>query len=334
MRAAHGLFTVQLTAILVANGCGTDDRPQPTVHGQPGAVTATVKSDSGDYVNTPMGRFHKSCVHQVPNGAVIDANQNVFLNGALIAHFDGCAYPAERTSAAHPKISHSPADSSGAPPPETDGWVEYSSADVPYNAQGVDWLADFIMHWNVPAAPSSYVGQTIYLFNSMESTSSPAIIQPVLQYGPSPAGGGNYWSVASWYVSSVNDVMVTALTPVQEGAYLRGEIAPSSGSCDSSGECFWGITMFLNDSTVLSNLQTWLSERYDTIQKAVLEVYSVTDCSQYPASSAVFRNFYAAQDPGFIPKSYGDFSWNNVVPGGSPDCGFSVVGSGDVTLNY
>ena len=26
------------------------------------------------------------------------------------------------------------------------------------------------------------------------------IIQPVLQWGPSCAGGGNYWSIASWYV--------------------------------------------------------------------------------------------------------------------------------------
>ena len=52
--------------------------------------------------------------------------------------------------------------------------------------------------WTVPPAPATQNGQTIFLFPGIQN--STMIYQPVLQWGPSAAGGGNYWAVASWYV--------------------------------------------------------------------------------------------------------------------------------------
>jgi hypothetical protein len=56
--------------------------------------------------------------------------------------------------------------------------------------------------WTVPPAPATQSGQTIYLFNGMQD-SVPMILQPVLQWGALQVGGGNSWTVASWYGADI-----------------------------------------------------------------------------------------------------------------------------------
>src|SRR5262249_39312006 len=56
--------------------------------------------------------------------------------------------------------------------------------------------------WKVPCAPRTVSGQLIYLFPAFQNTSW--IFQPVLQWGYSGAGGGDYWAVASWYADGLN----------------------------------------------------------------------------------------------------------------------------------
>ena len=52
-------------------------------------------------------------------------------------------------------------------------------------------------------APATRSRQTIFLFNGIQNTGANfGILQPVLQYGSSAAGGGAFWSIASWYVTS------------------------------------------------------------------------------------------------------------------------------------
>ena len=47
--------------------------------------------------------------------------------------------------------------------------------------------------------------RTIFLFNGIQNSTS--IYQPVLQWGPSAAGGGNFWTVASWYVDGAGGTL-------------------------------------------------------------------------------------------------------------------------------
>jgi hypothetical protein len=44
----------------------------------------------------------------------------------------------------------------------------------------------------------------------------------VLQWGPSAAGGGRYWAVASWYVTSRGQAFHTPLVRVEPGDELVG----------------------------------------------------------------------------------------------------------------
>ena len=83
---------------------------------------------------------------------------------------------------------------------------------------------DFVCStWTVPPAPSTDSGQTIFLFNGIQNYGTNyGILQPVLQWGPSAAGGGSYWSIASWYVTSGGDAFHTTLIQVDEGDVLIG----------------------------------------------------------------------------------------------------------------
>ena len=60
-------------------------------------------------------------------------------------------------------------------------------------------ISSFDTTWSVPPVPDTNHGQSIFLFPAILSADHHAILAPVLQYGPSEAGGGSYWSVASWY---------------------------------------------------------------------------------------------------------------------------------------
>jgi len=118
------------------------------------------------------------------------------------------------------------------------------------------------------------------LFNSIEPASFNAILQPVLQYGPSAAGGGAYWTVASWYVVG-RQAYYTRLVRVAVGQSLQGVITLTSTSGGkynyvSSFSNVGGTTLTLSNSAQL----VWATE--------TLESYNVATGSDYPQGSTVF----------------------------------------------
>src|SRR5262249_55582039 len=109
------------------------------------------------------------------------------------------------------------------------------------------------------------------------SNPSAAILQPVLQWGVSAAGGGNYWSIASWYVTGSGHAYHTTLVPVHSGDTLVG-VMKLTGQSDNlfSYTCeFQGIA---GTSLPVQNVEqlVWCNE--------TLEAYSITQCSDYPAT--------------------------------------------------
>ena len=85
-------------------------------------------------------------------------------------------------------------------------------------------ISYFSTKWIVPPAPATDNGQLVYLFNGIQQTSSgPFILQPVLQWGVSPAGGGSYWSITNWYVNGMGGIALKGnLVQVNSGDVLRG----------------------------------------------------------------------------------------------------------------
>jgi hypothetical protein len=140
--------------------------------------------------------------------------------------------------------------------------------------------------WSVPPFPTTQSGQLIYLFNGIQvqvTGANPAqtglhILQPVLQWGVSPDGGGNAWAVASWFVGSPSQpVAVTPLTTVSPGQLLTGVITLTGQSggllnyrCEFSG--------FAN-----SVLNVQMPAPFQAVE--TLECYGIQKCSDYPRTA-------------------------------------------------
>ena len=118
-------------------------------------------------------------------------------------------------------------DHSAPPPPiraaaAADGWQSWSSW---INRSGLP-IASFVSQWTVPVAPATANGQTIYLFNGLQDATGTHIVQPVLQWGPSPARGSiDAWGLSSFWVGGPDDPMFTThWTPVAAGTVVTGRM--------------------------------------------------------------------------------------------------------------
>jgi hypothetical protein len=150
------------------------------------------------------------------------------------------------------------------------GWIEYGSFD------GQDFDT-FNGYWPVPTAPSASDGQIVYIFTGLENGAGDEIIQPVLQWGTTPAGGGNYWALASWWVTSFGQALWSSLVQTQAGATVYGTMKMTSPG----------------NWTIVSNVQGGQSTTLkvgnvdpQAMSTVTLECYQMTGCTDYPASGS------------------------------------------------
>ena len=263
------LLVVALMASIISTGCRKDNSTNP----------APASATTGETVLTPFGQVDKSKVHFIADGyklSVVNGRLQKLESktGKLVEDF-GIVQPNDArfnlrnagrfsgngingggvsingvggTGAAEPGISGGgkPGISGGGKPAATvSGWI----ADANWtNTNTSDPITYFTTNWTVPSTPANQSSQTIFLFNGMQDglTSTSYIIQPVLQWGGSAAGGGKYWSITSWYVSS-SQVFYGSLTTVSPGTNLQGVMSESSGS----GSSYTYLSYFAGYSPVL-----------------------------------------------------------------------------------
>ena len=174
----------------------------------------------------------------------------------------------------------------------TGGMQDVPQSTTPFAvfpALGTGWIATsfwnngtgkpitrFQTTWKVPPAPTTSSGQLIYLFNGITRFSSnSAILQPVLQWGTSPDGGGLFWAIASWYVHTTGQAFYTPLVKVNPGDTVIGVMTltnQAAGKFDYAGE-FQGVA---GTKLPVQNIEEllWCSE--------TLEAYGITKCTDYP----------------------------------------------------
>lgn len=109
-------------------------------------------------------------------------------------------------------------------------------------------------------------------------------MQPVLQFGFSPAGGGPFYAIASWYLIN-NNVYHTGITQVEPGQGLAGYMTLEGTS--TSG----GVTTYSWSSTFVgfpaTTLTTTTTENLNWAYEA-LEIYTTQQTSDLPAGSTQF----------------------------------------------
>lgn len=273
------------------------------------------------WVQVPGQFIRPDCVHEIPNGARVEVKDgkvtgDVTLNGQFIAHYDAC--PEAPVSTRHAAgAGMAPSGNKKGQYPGWNGWVEDSQEYLSWLGSGdnIDYESG---EWYVPSNPSMN-GGLIYLFNGIAPTAQDWILQPVLQYGTGYAGGGNYWTIASWMVNNSGYVFHSPLVGVNAGDRLWG-FTEQTGQ--SGGTSYWETKA--NDLNTGANswITAWTSGLHWTVAyEGVLEVYNVNYCAQLPASGYAYF-FYNYVDHGF-PSYYGvspAFSGNVFKSG----CGDSV----------
>ncbi|HUJ57588.1 MAG TPA: hypothetical protein VLX92_03835 [Kofleriaceae bacterium] len=305
-----------LALVLAVTGClaGPGDDPAPP-GAQPGAAdeaaapSQVLADDPAEFVLTPAGYYHEDCVFDVGDGATIDED------GTSVTYADG-------TTDTLPACTHAHYASledlragipAGVAEPTYTGWVSDEGKWAP------SWWHKLTATWSVPTSPSHYTGQTIFLWPGFEPNGVAAVVQPVLQYGPSTAGGGQYWTIASWYCAS--SCPHGTLRRVSVGDVIEGTV--SGSSCTSKGVCTWAITTKDKHSGATSTLS-----RRDSHPMALaittLEVWNLKSCNELPSSGGESFDITVDNASGSVSTSgWGKWKASNM----SPSCNYSESSS-------
>jgi len=179
-----------------------------------------------------------------------------------------------------------------------DGWNAYTWAQSTSPT-----INQYNGTWSVPVNPKDKGTQTLFLFTGLQDdygldrdVSVVNIIQPVLQFGPSEAGGGAYWAMASWYVDSNGNAYYSQLTKTTSGHKIQGNMFRNNANK------VWAIQTIdtnTNEITTL-NIATNTTEPYAFV---TLEVYTVSNCGEYPTGTDTFTQliFKPAWKPTWTP---------------------------------
>jgi len=221
-----------------------------------------------------FGSIRPECVFHVENGCIAEEQ----LNGDVIVYGPDGEY-IKRLSCPNGKKVNS-----------ISGYIDY----VEYkDSVGID---SFTGYWTVPDAPSKPNG-LVYLWNGLVQfqVNTSTVLQPVLQFGFSPAGGGNYWGIASWYVTATGLALYSNLVSVNVGDSIYGNMyqtSPGNWVCVATDKNT-GQSSTLNVNSLPAQYYAYV----------VLEVY-VNDCTNLPSQSTTFTQLTLNDGNGPISASW------------------------------
>ena len=190
-----------------------------------------------DYVITPFGYFHPSCVRQAKDGETVLADGRIrFADGTeeTIAPF--CSFP--RYTAQGELV----VEGSANPGPLDISWSWIESGQVVTST-----TYDAVMAaWTVPQTPTSNDGQTLFFFpalthNHLTPPNEEPIIQPVLGWNDGQSGAGP-WNIASWNCCPAGMTWNSNPVTVSPGDQIQGTVMSACGGAIVQACSKWTIT--------------------------------------------------------------------------------------------
>ncbi|MFH0843006.1 MAG: T9SS type A sorting domain-containing protein [Bacteroidota bacterium] len=159
-----------------------------------------------------------------------------------------------------------------------EGWITHAECQIYISDPRPAFLS---AEWTVPNHPLRISNQTIFLFDGLigikplNNDHITFILQPVLQWGESAAGGGQYWAICNWLVTNKGQFFFDTLFKVNSGDKLQGVIKLISYS-DTSYDYNSSFTEYSKGLDVY-NLPNMGSPCF------ALEAYNIKGCEEYPA---------------------------------------------------
>jgi len=254
-----------------------------------------------EMVVTPRGYLPKECVHEVQSGSHAakqsDGSVRVIQPDETIVYIPPCDF----------KVTRNPRQAGDS------GWIAYG---LYYGTS----FSSFNGSWLVPKNPTTTAdNQTLFMFTGLEDGEGDEIIQPVIQFGPSYAGGAQYWAVANWWVTSSGQALYSTLVKIKPADKIYGSMVQKG---DNSG--VWTISALVNNkqpsSLVVENIAP------QAMASCTLEVYGVNACTDYPSDGSITFTGLSLADEGSIVKP----TWSPEVT--ETDCNQGVTSSDPTTV--
>jgi hypothetical protein len=310
------LFTTLTAGLVIAQ--------VPAGARRPAAVPA-------NYLITPFGYFHPSCIAHLAKGDELMQDEK------LIKHANGVSEGAHVCNYAHfeadglkvavdqkpdkqqPSIGHS--------------WIEYAGVTTSSS------YAYLYAEWTVPPTPTSNDGQTVFMFPGMEDINDVVtIIQPVLGWNSDYASA---WGIASWNCCVTGTVYEAAPQPVHSGDTILGYMFDTCGggvkTCSSWDIVTWdlqsgGFSELINTSN--------FGQTFNWAFAGALEVYNIAQCSDYPSnggypgSNAISFNEIGLFNKNFDQIAAPNWKITNASGGLTPQCGYGGSTPKQVLLTF
>jgi hypothetical protein len=314
--------TIVALYAVAAAGCSDISSPPPTSYSAlaRSAATASATSLSG-YVSTPMGWRLTSQGHAIPAGHSLTLSSGHMWErdaaGNLVRDL-GAYSSGSGDGSFIPVNPQGGRPGGGATPYLGGGWIAYTLWDRP---TGHAIIAD-TTKWVVPPPPASWDSQTVYLFNGIQDSTSVDkswLLQGVLQYGYSHAGGGKYWAVACWNVSE-STYAFTYADSVGVGDTITA-VVDSAASLWGPGYAYYCLVQDSKwkppryDALLLynSNNEPW-PEYWQAVE--VLEAGGLTKCSDLPNTDSTAFTSIGIYAHGLVQNPLSWLPYNPVT-----DCG-------------
>ena len=280
-----------------------------------------------DFVITPFGYYHPTCVNHLAEGDVLRAGEKAIqrASGAL-EPIPVCAFPHYKADG----IRVDGDEPAGQDPPTiSHAWIEYASIS------NTSSYGQIYTEWEVPPNPASHDGQTVFLFNGMEDTNDVVtIVQPVLGWNSDYA---NAWSIAAWNCCVNGQVNEATPAHANPGDQLKGYtfMTCSAGTltCPS-----WDVVIVDEQNGNFSQLigTSNYGQTFNWAFGGVLEVYNITKCGDYPApdynggigfhNQSVLNNNFVQISP--------TWTVTNLSSGLTPQCHYGGSTPKQIILKY
>ncbi len=276
-----------------------------------------------NYVVTPFGYFHPSCVVHLAEG------EELLEGGERIQRADGSIYTVPACEYPHytARGEMFAAASTVRPPTITHSWI-VSGSTITNSSYG-----EIRANWNVPSTPQSFDNQTLYFFPGLQDQNDGvSILQPVLGWNSDFHEG---WGIASWNCCPHGTADESAPFRANPGDQIVGTIK-STCSAGTLSCPTWKITtqdQTLGSATTLNNTPSE-GQTFNWTFGGVLEGYNIVQCSDYPPNNYLTfsptlydDNFNIVQNPAW--------SLTDWAEGLTPQCDYGgETSSSQVTLTF
>jgi hypothetical protein len=303
----------------------------PSLHAQQPSALSRPPGVPGDYVITPFGWFHPSCVRGVASGDTVFADGRVqHADGTVDPAAPVCGYPSY-TARGEIITSRSPA---------ANGWIEtaHTSPTPPPSTS----FGNLTATWTVPLAPSNTSSSQllVYFFPGLQQDldAQNLIIQPVLGWNDRQnQGPANAWGIASWiYCTDPNITTHSTPRAVNPNDVIVGTISGSNCNPVTLKCSSWTITTQDQTTSTSTTLNVSNYDRkFNLAFEGALEAYNVNTCNQYPANGKLTFFDVALYDYNHNLISNPGWSWDPQYQYLDPQCWYGGQASPtQLTLYY